>query len=196
MSCKRKNKLVLLICIVTVLACVTLMASAGNGNPGSDSDPLVTKSYVDQQIALLSSQIGKSGGSSSGNVDTEVIEQLQTDIGDLTSFVIGALQEIETLKGQIAALEGGFEVVRVDAGQTILLAGGSEAILRSASATSVGGTGGGLVDATAGKELKQGDKVPVHHLLISSRSDGRGLKITSDVSKEAYLLIRGAYEIK
>ncbi|NLM74634.1 MAG: hypothetical protein GX187_00890, partial [Clostridiaceae bacterium] len=81
MSCKRKNKLVLLICIVTVLACVTLMASAGNGNPGSDSDPLVTKSYVDQQIALLSSQIGKSGGSSSGNVDTEVIEQLQTDIG-------------------------------------------------------------------------------------------------------------------
>lgn len=196
MSCKRKNKLVLLICIVTVLACVTLMASAGNGNPGSDSDPLVTKSYVDQQIALLSSQIGKSGGSSSGNVDTEVIEQLQTDIGDLTSFVIGALQEIETLKGQIAALEGGFEVVRADAGQTILLAGGSEAILRSGSATSVGGTAGGLVDATAGKDLNQGDKVPVQHLLISSRSDGRGLKITSDVSKEAYLLIRGAYEIK
>lgn len=196
MSCKRKNKLVLLICIVTVLACVTLMASAGNGNPGSDSDPLVTKSYVDQQIALLSSQIGKSGGSSSGNVDTEVIEQLQTDIGDLTSFVIGALQEIETLKGQIAALEGGFEVVRVDAGQTILLAGGSEAILRSGSATTVGGTAGGLVDATAGKDLNQGDKVPVQHLLISSRSDGRGLKITSDVSKEAYLLIRGAYEIK
>lgn len=172
------------------------MASAGNGNPGSDSDPLVTKSYVDQQIALLSSQIGKSGGSSSGNVDTEVIEQLQTDIGDLTSFVIGALQEIETLKGQIAALEGGFEVVRADAGQTILLAGGSEAILRSGSATSVGGTAGGLVDATAGKDLNQGDKVPVQHLLISSRSDGRGLKITSDVSKEAYLLIRGAYEIK
>jgi len=196
MSCKRKNKLVLLICIVTVLACVTLMASAGNGNPGSDSDPLVTKSYVDQQIALLSSQIGKSGGSSSGNVDTEVIEQLQTDIGDLTSFVIGALQEIETLKGQIAALEGGFEVVRADAGQTILLAGGSEAILRSGSATTVGGTAGGLVDATAGKDLNQGDKVPVQHLLISSRSDGRGLKITSDVSKEAYLLIRGAYEIK
>lgn len=192
MSCKRKNKLVLLICIVTVLACVTLMASAGNGNPGSDSDPLVTKSYVDQQIALLSSQIGKSGGSSSGNVDTEVIEQLQTDIGDLTSFIIGALQEIETLKGRVAALENGFVVVEAKAGQTILLSGGSEAILRSGTATSIEGAYGKLADVTAGDELKQGSNVPKQHLLISSRTDGRGLKITTN----SFLLIKGAYQVK
>lgn len=179
-------------CTVVVLCCATLVASAGNGNPGSDTDPLVTKSYVDQQIALLSSQISNSGGSSSGTVDSKVIEQLQTDIGDLTSFIIGALQEIETLKGRVAALENGFVVVEAKAGQTILLSGGSEAILRSGTATSIMGAAGGLADVTAGVDLGQGSNVPKQHLLISSRTDGRGLKITTN----SFLLIKGAYQVK
>ena len=192
MSFKRKNKLAVIVCLIMVLCCITLIASAGSGSPGSDADPLVTKSYVDQQISLLSSQIANKGGSSSGSADAKVISQLQADVGDLTSFIVGALQEIETLKGRIAALESGLTVVEAKAGQTILPAGGSEVLLRSGSATAVKGTYGTLADATAGKDLNQGDRVPVQHLLISSRSDGRGLKITSN----AFLLIRGAYEVK
>jgi len=45
---------------------------------------------------------------------------------------------------------------------------------------------------TAGVDLEQGSNVPKQHLLISSRTDGRGLKITTN----SFLLIKGAYQVK
>jgi len=194
MILKRKKGLALAIC--AVLCTVTLIGAkaASAGEPGSEADPLVTKSYVDQQIAQLSALISGSGssGSGSGTVDSKAIAQLQTDVGDLTSFIIGALQEIETLKNRVNALESGYQVVEAKAGQKVILAGGSEALLRSGAATAIKGTYGVLADATSGVDLNDGANVPVQHLLISSRSDGRGLNIKSN----AFLLIRGAYTIK
>jgi hypothetical protein len=191
---KRKSKIVLMAC--TILSCIVLVVSsaAGAGQPGSDADPLVTKSYVDQKIAQLSAQIGSGGSSSgSGTVNNATITQLQTDVGDLTKFIIDALTEIETLKAKVASLENGYTVVEAKAGQKIILSGGSEAILRSGSAEAIVGTYGGLVDASVGGDIdKNGMKIPVQHLLISARTDGRGLLITS----HSFLLIRGAYTIK
>lgn len=187
---KRKSKIALLACLVFSCVILAMSSAAGAGQPGSDADPLVTKSYVDQKIAQLSSQIGS--GSGTGTADPGLIAQLQTDIGDLTKFIIDALTEIETLKGRVAALESGYIVVEAQAGKKIILAGGSEAILRSGSATAIKGTYGTLVDASAGKDLNDGVSVPVQHLLISSRTDGRGLAIKSN----AFLLIRGAYTIQ
>ncbi|NLO99728.1 MAG: hypothetical protein GX386_05500 [Clostridiaceae bacterium] len=192
---KRKSKIVLMAC--TILSCIVLVVSsaAGAGQPGSDADPLVTKSYVDQKIAQLSAQIGTGtgSGSGSGTVNNATITQLQTDVGDLTKFIIDALTEIETLKAKVASLENGYTVVEAKAGQKIILSGGSEAILRSGSAEAIVGTYGGLVDASVGGDIdKNGMKIPVQHLLISARTDGRGLLITS----HSFLLIRGAYTIK
>ncbi len=191
---KRKSKIALIACVI--LSCVLLVVSsaAGAGQPGSDADPLVTKSYVDQKIAQLSAQIGTGTGTSTGTgtVDTGTVAQLQTDVGDLTKFVIDALTEIETLKGRIASLESGYTVVEAKAGQKIILSGGSEALLRSGTAVAIKGTNGVLVDASAGVDLNDGVNVPVQHLLISSRTDGRGLLIKSN----SFLLIRGAYTIQ
>ena len=179
----------------TILSCLVLMgfSAAGAGQPGSDSDPLVTKSYVDQKIAQLSAQIGSGSGSGSGTVNNATIAQLQTDVGDLTKFIIDALSEIEALKTRVAGLENGFIVVEATAGQKIILAGGSEAILRSGSAEAIVGTNGGLVDASVGGDInKNGMKIPVQHLLISARSDGRGMLI----KEKSYLLIRGSYTVQ
>jgi hypothetical protein len=190
---KRKSKIALIAC--TILSCMVLVVSsaAGAGQPGSDADPLVTKSYVDQKIAQLSAQIGTGSGSGSGTVNNSTVAQLQTDVGDLTKFIIDALTEIETLKARVASLESGYTVVESKTGQKIILSGGSEAILRSGSAVAIVGTSGGLVDASIGGDIdKNGMKIPVQHLLISARTDGRGLSITSN----SYLLIRGAYTIK
>lgn len=189
MRFKRKGKLAVVFCVV--LSCITLFASAA-GEPGSDSDPLVTKSYVDQKISELSKQISGSGSSGSTSVNSKTIEQLQIDVGDLTAFVVSALQEINTLKNRVNALESGYVVVEAKAGQTVVVAGGSEVLLRSGSATAIKGTYGVLADATAGKDLNDGDNIPLQHLLISSRSDGRGLRIKTN----AFMLIRGAYTIK
>ncbi|NLE24073.1 MAG: hypothetical protein GX625_01825 [Clostridiaceae bacterium] len=172
---------------------LVVSSAAGAGQPGSDADPLVTKSYVDQKIAQLSAQIGTGSGSGSGTVNNSTVAQLQTDVGDLTKFIIDALTEIETLKARVASLESGYTVVEAKTGQKIILSGGSEAILRSGSAVAIVGTSGGLVDASIGGDIdKNGMKIPVQHLLISARTDGRGLSITSN----SYLLIRGAYTIK
>lgn len=191
---KRKSRIALLACMVLSFAMLAVSSAAGAGQPGSTDDPLVTKSYVDQKISQLAAQIGSgSGTSGTGNVSQATIDQLRTDVGDLTKFIIDALQQIETLKGRVAALETGYTVVEnVQAGKKIILAGGSEAILRSGSATAIEGTNGGLVDASAGVDLKQGANVPLQHLLISSRSDGRGLLIKS----ASYLLVRGSYTIQ
>lgn len=191
---KRKSRIALLACMVLSFAMLAVSSAAGAGQPGSTDDPLVTKSYVDQKISQLAAQIGSgSGTSGTGNVSQATIDQLRTDVGDLTKFIIDALQQIETLKGRVAALEAGYTVVEnVQAGKKIILAGGSEAILRSGSATAIEGTNGGLVDASAGVDLKQGANVPLQHLLISSRSDGRGLLIKS----ASYLLVRGSYTIQ
>ncbi|MGI6050651.1 MAG: hypothetical protein ACOYEI_07475 [Acetivibrionales bacterium] len=192
---KRKSRIALLACFVLSFVVIVISSAQGAGQPGSDADPLVTKSYVDQKFAQLSAQIasGSGSGSGSGNVDNATISALQTDVGDLTKFVLDALQEIDYLKGRVDALENGFVTVEAKAGQKIILSAGSEAILRSGAAQTIVGTYGGLVDASVGEDLDEnGMQVTVQHLLISARSDGRGLEI----KENAWLLIRGAYTVK
>lgn len=189
---KRKSKIALLACIIFSCVVLAVSSAAGAGQPGSDADPLVTKSYVDQKIAQLTAQIGTGTSTGTGTVDSGAVAQLQTDVGDLTKFIIDALTEIETLKGRINALESGYTVVEAKAGQKVILSGGSEALLRSGTAVAIKGINGVLVDASAGVDLNDGVNVPVQHLLISSRTDGRGLLIKSN----AFLLVRGAYTIQ
>ncbi|HOK43645.1 MAG TPA: hypothetical protein PLD49_08270 [Thermoclostridium caenicola] len=172
---------------------VAVIFSQAAGEPGSSSDPLVTKSYVDQQIAQLAAKINSSsGGSSSGNVNNATVEQLKADVGDLTRFVVDALSGLQELKDRVAVIENGFTVISLKKGQTLVLGGGSEVILRSGQATAISGESGTLVDVSAGKDLNNGVSVPVQHLIIAPKGDGRGLKITAD----AYLIVRGGYTIK
>lgn len=192
---KRKSKLILTVCVIFVCT-IFVSSAAGAGQPGSDLDPIVTKSYVDKQISSLSALL-KSGtsspGTGTGTVDTAAVAQLQTDVGDLTKFVIDALAENGALKARIESLENGYAVVEAKAGRKIQLSGGSEAILRSGSAVAVKGVNGDLmIDASAGVDIKDGASVSKQHILISSRTDGRGLLIKTD----SFLLIRGAYTIK
>lgn len=84
-------------------------------------------------------------------------------------------------------------VVEATKGQVVVLGAGSEIIVRSGETTAISGMSGGLADVTGAKDLVTGDKVPNQHLLISSRDDGRGVKVVSD---KAYMLIRGSYSVQ
>ncbi|HEY8421597.1 MAG TPA: hypothetical protein VIL05_07655 [Thermoclostridium sp.] len=201
-----KKQVNLLIVCVLFFSAVLIANAASSAQPGSEFDPLVTKSYVDEQIQKLSEKIGSgksTGGSSSsktGSVDEQVISNLRTDVRDLTNLIIDAYTKIQSLEKQnleliqkMQALESGFTVVEASKGQAVLLGAGSEAIVRSGETTAMTGMYGGLADVTSGIDLKTGDVVPNQHLLISARDDGRGIKVVSDV---AYLLIRGSYTIQ
>jgi len=201
-----KKQLNLLIVCVFVFSAVIIANAASSAQPGSEFDPLVTKSYVDEQIQKLSEKIGSgvtTGGSSSssksGSVDEQVINNLRTDVRDLTNLIIDAYTKLQSLEKQnleliqkIQVLESGFVVVEASKGQAVMLGAGSEAIVRSGETTAMSGEYGGLADVTSGKDLKTGDVIPNQHLLISARNDGRGIKVVSDVS---YMLIRGSYTI-
>lgn len=171
--------------IVVLFLLVAVVFAQAAGEPGSSSDPLVTKSYVDQQIAQLAARINSSSGGSSGTSDSASIEQLRADVGDLTKFVID-------LNSKVTSIENGFTVISMKKGQTLLLGGGSEVILRSGQATAISGESGTLVDVSAGKDLLNGAAVPVQHLVIAPKGDGRGMKITAD----AWLIVRGGYTIQ
>ena len=56
---KRLSRLYLLVLAVAIFSTAILAQAAKDAQPGSEFDPLVTKSYVDEQIQKLSSKIGK-----------------------------------------------------------------------------------------------------------------------------------------
>lgn len=131
--------------------------------PGSESDPLVSKSYVDnkfnqlnQLIASMGIGAGESGNNNSNN-------------------------------GSI-----GFEPVFASAGQIVVGGEGAEIILRSGKAVGyITGTDG-LVDATTGIEVFNGFEINKNHLVLVPRSDGRGAKVTEDawfIVKGSYSII-------
>jgi len=131
--------------LVLVLAAAILLAggflagrsaSAAGTTPGTDADPLVSKSYVDQYVQWLP--------------------------------------------------------IMVKAGQTLAAEGGTELVLRSGKATAVESGGAGLADVTSAKDLLRGVNVPLNHLLLVPRTDGRGLKAVVD----SWVLVRGAYAIQ
>jgi len=206
---KNKRVLFIVIAFICVTAAFTAAhAAATSAQPGSEFDPLVKKSYVDEQIQKLSQKIGSgssgsarpSTGTGSGSVDEQVINNLRTDVSDLTSLIIEAYMRIQSLEKQnmelirkVEELEQGFTVVEAAKGQRILLGAGAEVIVRSGEALAVQGELGGLADVTAAKDLTGGMQITNQHLLISSRKDGRGLQVVSDV---VFLLIRGGYTIE
>ena len=134
-----RSYLALALAAVILLAGGFLMgrsASAAGTTPGTDADPLVSKSYVDQYTQWVP--------------------------------------------------------VQVKAGQTITGEGGTEFILRSGKAVAVETGGAGLADVTAAKDLLRGVSIPLNHLLLVPRTDGRGLKVSVD----SWVLVRGAYSIQ
>lgn len=89
-----------------------------------------------------------------------------------------------------------FVVVEVPKGTSIILGGGSQAILRSGRSKSISktinGTENGLADLTGGKDLKMNEAITLNHLLLTPRDDGRGISAVTD----SIFLIKGNYEIK
>ncbi|HHW00306.1 MAG TPA: hypothetical protein GXX36_12205 [Clostridiaceae bacterium] len=134
--------------------------------------------YVDEKVNQLNKKIEK-------------LEDLEERIDELTALVEVLDQKVEDHSTSLL-----FEVIELEAGQTLIAGASSEIILRAGKATAISGKDGdGLSDITSGdgRNLFTGDEIPRDHLLLVSRDDGRGLKA---VSQKVYLLFKGTYEIK
>ncbi|ANE46699.1 hypothetical protein SY83_10915 [Paenibacillus swuensis] len=142
--------------------------------PGSANDPVVTKSYVDEQVAsLVKAELAKLNGTTPPTTPTKP-DQGKPDEG---------------------APSAAMKPVTVRPGQTIIGSEGTEFVVRAGKGTAYTEDGGGLSDLTSAKDIGKGLSVGSNHYVVAPRA-GRG--ITSDPKSKVSLivLVRGGYTIK
>ena len=121
-------------------------------DPGSNDDPLVTLSYINDVL----------------------------------------MPQVKSYVDSKSQASGGFEIVNVKAGQTVIAGASTEMILRMGNAQIVATQKGGVADVTQGIDLQNGAVMPSNHLLIVPLDDGRGAQMLSD----GIIMIKGNYTVK
>ncbi|MEA4961838.1 hypothetical protein [Lutispora sp.] len=183
--CISKTKIVIIAAVI-ILTSFVILGSADGAIPGSESDPIVTLSFVEKKIDQIKYYID----STTEGLKNEVMKY-SGSMEEYKALIDKKDAEIQDLKQKVeSALT--FKVVQMKKGQILLAGEGSEIIIRSGKTTAVYGKNGGLSDITAAKDLQSGEAIVLNHMLISSREDGRGVKAEGD----AFLIIKGGYILK
>lgn len=175
----KQGRLYLLGAIMVVMLLAGHIVSAGDFQPGSQEDPLVTLSYVEQRNEQLKYY--------SDQRDQELNALIQQN-GQRIAALEERIESLPITGNQTASLE----IVTLATGQKLIAEAGTEIILRGGQATAIQSQLGGLSDVTGGRDIKQDELVPANHLLLVPRSDGRGVKAVT----ECILMVRGQYVIQ
>lgn len=197
----KKTKLIALLLALSLVSGLSAIVYAASSGYDSASDPLVTKSYVDQKFLNLDSTVKES-------IKTSITEELQSQLdnldivndikGDVKDAIYSELYEqikdelLKEIGSSTVNADLSYELVSLTKGQTLISCGALELTLRQGSATAIT-VDDGLSDLSAGKDLTSGEALVPDHYIVNPIGDGRGILITSDT---AYVLVRGEYEIK
>ena len=175
--------------VLVVFAAQTLpdgtKVAASSLTPGSASDPLVSRSYVDDKFNQLLGMIGTGG---TGTVTGPTMDDATVDA--VVAEVMSRLEYYITAKGGGDA--SAFHALQIKAGQILVGDEGAELIPRSGTSTVYSLVTDGVADVTTGIDLRNGAKITNNHLLIIPRGDGRGIKASTDV----WVLVKGGYTIR
>ncbi len=176
------------ISIVMLISSFTLIGRAVLLEPGSADDPIVTLSYVKDEIDEIKNYLDQN----LQQFSSEIIN-IHKNIGDINAKIEklnpGASSGTSNIQ---SSGQTSFEVVFVEAGNFVYFGESAEFIVRSGKAITIEGEKGGLMDVTGGKDLKANEEIPLNHLVLIPRNDGRGASISVD----SYLMVRGSYTIK
>ncbi|SEO65753.1 hypothetical protein [Paenibacillus sp. OK076] len=167
---------------------------AGTSQPGTADDPVVTKSYVDQQIqqalgGKISTGSGNtnSGGNNAGTGNTSGANNGSTGTGTTGGDT--------TLPPLVSGATDAVEIVTVKPGQQLIGKSGAEFIVRSGKAVIVSEGTNGVADLTDGIDLTNGQAAPTNHLLSFPR-DGRGITVLDGNKYSLTVMVRGGYSLK
>lgn len=194
--------------VTCMLVAVLMIAGLGAiaAEYGSQSDPLVTLSYI-EQVLLPKSQkevdetVSKAMEDfedtiSAGNksIQSYIDKKLRSFAsGDVDDELIDAIAAavLEQSGDSITAGEASWVVVQVPAGSTVVCEVGVQAILRVGQATCVAAGSPGLIDLSNGEVLANGGALAANHLYAVS-VQGRGIYTAQGCT----LLIAGSYTIQ
>lgn len=159
---------------------VTAEGAGVGSQPGTTDDPVVTKSYVDQQI-----QKALSGGVSA------------TQAPSATAKPTATAAPVATAAPTTTPVQSSNESVIVDVkpGQTLIASSGAEFIVRAGKAVIYSSDTNGVADLTDGKDLTNGVSAPSNHLLSFPR-DGRGIAVQEGQTLGLVVMVRGGYTLK
>lgn len=167
---------------------------AGTIQPGTADDPVVTKSYVDQQIqkALgggISTGTGNAGNS--GNAENSA----STGNNASSSANAGSAGSSTELPPLASGASEALEIVTVKPGQQLIGSTGTEFIVRSGKAVIISEGTNGVADLTDGVDLINGQAVPMNHLLTIPK-EGRGIQVVEGNKYSLTVMVRGGYTLK
>lgn len=146
----------------------TASGAGATGQPGTSDDPVVTKSYVDQQI-----QKALGGGSTT---TTPTVPTNPTNNGAVST-------------------SNAVVIVDVRPGEKLIAEAGAEFIVRNGKAVIYSQDANGVADLTDGKDIVNGQAVITNHLLSFPR-DGRGITVQDGQKFGLVVMVRGGYSIQ
>lgn len=194
--------------LTCVLVAVMMIAGLGAiaAEYGSQSDPLVTLSYiekvllpnakkdVDETVADAVEEFEDELSDSNKTIQNYIDKKLRSFAsGDVDDQLIEAIAEsvLEQAGGSVTAGEVSWSVVQVPAGYTVVCDVGVQAILRVGQASCVATGTPGLIDLSNGETLENGGGLAANHLYAVS-VQGRGIYTAQGCT----LLIAGSYTIQ
>ena len=195
------------IALVAIIFTVAVIGTADGVIPGSEQDPLVTQSFVNQRVAELQLVVDNAA-SEINKHSNELIKQRQeiakqNAIIEAQNTEITSLKtEISSLKEQIASLGGApvrsaasqnrYVPVKLPKGKALLTGESTEILVKVGRCTAIASKSGGIMDIITGKDLRAGEAVTINRVLLSLQNDGRGVRATVD----ATIWVKGSYTIK
>lgn len=181
---KKKRLAVTLSILVGVLLTVFAVFSA---SAYTDSDPLITLSYLQEIFAPSLKQEIISSVENMSTTDTAVEESLPAATDNAAEAV-----PVDT---PVRNESKSYTLLELSLGQTVMADSICEFIVRPGSKVAVISPfpSQGVADITNGVEVLSGENVSINaYCLIPRGADGRGITV---LSEKAYIMIRGDYTI-
>jgi hypothetical protein len=171
---KKTVRIVLIVLAAALVLSVAALAVNAAASAGSEDDPLVTLSYINDVFLPY------------------VTDLFRKDLEEKETNLREALEErVSALEG--AGLGGGgtrYVVETLEKGQTLICQRGAELMLRIGRATVKAGSTPGLVDTATTGNLNDGEELAVNHLYMVTIND-HGIRAEETVK----ILVRGEYTI-
>lgn len=183
---KKNHWLARLAGLLLVSYTLLVVGVTATGGAGSQGDPLVTLSYLNNTfMAQLMGEVDTRLAERDQELAAQLAEQIEEDGARLAQQYGGASG------GEGSGTAETFVVVTLSNGQTLHGEIGCEVMLRVGTAKCVSPSNPGLIDETDGTTLNNGGALVQNHLYMTTISD-RGVKATAATVK---LLVRGGYTI-
>ncbi len=171
---KKTVRIVLIVLAAALVLSVAALAVNAAASAGSEDDPLVTLSYINDVFLPYVTDLFRKD-----------LEEKETNLR-------------ETLEERVSALEGAglggggtrYVVETLEKGQTLICQRGAELMLRIGRATVKAGSTPGLVDTATTGNLNNGEELAVNHLYMVTIND-HGIRAEETVK----ILVRGEYTI-